>query len=100
MMRLHILLASLLSIAMVVLSMVAWSRAFRWSESATRPDVALWAVRSAAVALAAGAQAILTSTLLRSMYRRDLFSDLLRKLAGAVAAIALISAIALGLAGR
>jgi hypothetical protein len=67
--------------------------------------VTLWAFRSAGVALAATAQALIVSFVVLKIYRRraggpDLFCDVLRLFAGLVAAIALISAIALGLAGR
>ncbi len=93
-------LATAMAIAMVVAGIWAWQSAFRFADGTTRPDVTLWALRSGAVALAAVAQVILMTFLARVFYPRDGFSAFLRMAAGLVAAIAMISAIALGLAGR
>src|SRR5262245_45929986 len=94
------LFGSVMATVMLVSAMWIWTRAFRLSDGTTRPDVTLWAVRSGAVALIAGAQAILMTFVVCVVYRRDLVWDVLRFGAGLVAAIAMISAIALGLAGR
>ena len=103
--RLTTILAGFAALSMIVAAMWAWRDARQLAEGTTRPDVTLWAFRSAGVALAATAQALIVSFVVLKIYRRraggpDLFCDVLRLFAGLVAAIALISAIALGLAGR
>ena len=66
----------------------------------TRPSVAAWAVRSAAVAAAAGAQLVLLTLVTGRLYRRQLLDDMVGLSAGLVATLAMVSAIALALAGR
>ena len=98
--QMTIIIAGAVSIAMVVASLWCWQSALRLSATATRPEIAMWAVRSAAVALAAIAQAVLLTFVVRRVYRRDWPADLLRFGAGFVGAVALVSAAALALAGR
>jgi hypothetical protein len=98
--RVTTILGSFAALSMVLAGMWAWNEAYRLASGTTRPDVTLWAARSAGVALAAGAQAMLVTFVVSRIYRRDLFSDMLRVFAAIIAAIALVSAIALGLAGR
>jgi hypothetical protein len=98
--RMTTILGTFAALSMVVAAMWAWNDARRLAEGSARPDVMLWAVRSAAVALAAAAQAMILTWVVSLIYRRDLFGDVLRLFAALIAAIALISAIALGLAGR
>ena len=98
--KLTTILGGFAAISMVVAGLWAWNDARNLADGTTRPDVALWAVRAAAVAVAAAAQAMLLTFIVGRLYRRDLFSDMLRVFAGLVAAVALVSAIALGLAGR
>ena len=94
------ILGSLAALVIVVAAMWGWSSAWRIAQATSRPDVTLWAVRSAALALAMGAQVIFVTCLVCVVYRRDLFAEFLRFSAAAIAAVALISAVALGLAGR
>ncbi len=92
---------ALATITLVFLSLWGWRHAAELvAEHATRPYVAAWAVRSAAIAAAASAQAILLTLVVGGIYPRRLSDDVLRVLAGLVGSIALVSAIALGLAGR
>src|SRR3954454_8481128 len=98
--RLTTILGGFAALSMVVAAMWAWNDARRLAEATTRPDVTLWALRAAGVALAAAGQAMLLTFVVSRIYRRDLFSDVLRVFVGLIAAIALVSAIALGLAGR
>jgi len=98
--RLTTILGGFAALSMVVAALWAWNDARRLAEATARPDVTLWALRAAGVALIALAQAMLLTFVVSRIYRRDLFSDVLRVFAGLIAAIALISAIALGLAGR
>ena len=98
--KLTTILGSFAAISMVVAGLWAWNDARNLADGTTRPDVTLWAIRSAAVAVAAAAQAMVVTFIVGRIYRRDLFSDMLRVFAGLISAIALVSAIALGLAGR
>ena len=98
--RVTTILGCFSALSMVVAGMWAWNEAYFLSAGTTRPDVTLWALRSAAVALAAGAQAMLLTFLVSRIYRQDLFSDVLRLFSALISAIALISALALGLAGH
>ena len=98
--QLTIIIGGAASIAMVVAALWCWQSALRLSATATRPDIAMWAVRSAAVALAATAQAVLLTFVARRLYRPDWPADLLRIGAGLVGGVALVSAAALALAGR
>jgi len=93
-------LGSFAAFSMLVAGLWAWNDARHLADASTRPEVTLWALRAAAVALAAAAQAMILTFVVSRIYRRDLFSDVLRVFAGLIAAIALICAIALGLAGR
>ena len=98
--KLTTIMGSFAAISMVVAGLWAWNDARNLADSTTRPDVTLWAVRAAAVAVAAASQAMILTWFVGRIYRRDLFSDMLRVFAGLIAAVALVSAIALGLAGR
>jgi hypothetical protein len=95
-------LVSVLSAAAVVAGLWAWQQApdlvLDWG--AGRPEVAQWAVRSAAVAAIAGAQIILMSWLIGRIYRRGTFDSVMTFAATAVLALAAVSAIACGFAGR
>jgi hypothetical protein len=98
--RMPKILGTLAALAMVVAAMWGWNSAWLLAQASSRPDVTLWAIRSGAVALAAGAQAIFVTCLVCVVYRRDLFAEFLRFSAALIAAVALVSAVALGLAGH
>jgi hypothetical protein len=98
--RISIILGVFAGLSMVIAAMWSWHDAAQLAEGTTRPDVTAWAVKSAAVALGAMAQAMFLTFIVSMIYRKDLFADVLRILAALVAGIALISAVALGLAGR
>ena len=95
-------LGGVLAIGLLLLGLYAWRHAGQIVEGwdPARPTVAAWAVRSAAVAAAAGAQLLLLTLVTRQLYRRQLVDDVLGLSAGLVAALAVVCAIALGLAGR
>jgi hypothetical protein len=98
--KLTTILGSLAALSMVVAGLWSWNDASNLAAQTTRPDVTLWALRSAGVCLGAAAQAMILTFIVSRIYRRDLFVDVLRLFAGVIAAVALVSAIALGLAGR
>jgi hypothetical protein len=98
--RIVMLIGSLLAIGLMVAGMWAWQRGPHLAFDATRPDIALWAVRSAAVAAAALAQALVLLLVVGNLYRTRALDVVLRAAAAAVFLVALVSAVALGLAGR
>src|SRR5437016_4965922 len=68
--RLTTILGGFAALSMIVAAMWAWRDARRLAEGTTRPDVTLWAFRSAGVALAAAAQALIVSFVVLKIYRR------------------------------
>jgi hypothetical protein len=88
------------AVALVVVALWGWGQAWRFAENAHRPNVTVWAVRSGAVAAVAAAQVLVITCAIGALYRRRPLDEMLRLLAGLVATIALVSAIALALAGR
>ena len=93
----------IVSVALMVLGLWAWQHAAEVATDggAARPYVATWAVRSAAVAAAAAAQAVLLVVVVgRAFPRHRALDDALRLSALLVLVVALVSAVALGLAGR
>ncbi|MGH7214224.1 MAG: hypothetical protein ACREIT_05630 [Tepidisphaeraceae bacterium] len=94
------MIGAVASIAMLVAALWAWHEAPALVEETARPEVTVWAVRSAAIALAAGAHALAIGTVVQCVYRHDLFGDVLRLSAALVFTLALASAIALGFVGR
>jgi hypothetical protein len=94
-------IAMMIALTLMVMALWAWGRAGWIAADATRPEVARWAVRSGAVSAAAVAQLVLLSFVAAPIFRERNFSaDLARLAACAVAGVALVSAVALGLAGR
>ena len=94
-------IGSAVALLLMVAALWAWGRAGWIAADATRPDVARWAVRSAAVAAGAIAQLLLLTFIAGRMFRRQNFTaDVARVTMGLVAGIAIVSAVALGLAGR
>jgi len=96
-------------VAMVVASLWCWQNAAHlvraWDPD--KPDVAAWAVRSAAVAVAALAQVVLLTFVAAAVFEPDAprrgggrLPDVLRWSAATVAVLAIASATALALAGR
>ena len=91
------------SLALLVVALWAWQHAAEVASDggAARPYVAKWAVRSAAVAAAAAAQGVLLVAVVGRVYaRHGPLDDVLRLSAGLVFAVATVSAVALGFAGR
>ena len=93
------------SVALLVVGLWAWQHAAEVATDAlgatAQPYVAKWAVRSAAIAAAAAAQALLLTAVVGRVYgRHGALDAVLRLSALLVFAVALVSACALGLAGR
>jgi hypothetical protein len=93
--------AGVLALSLMVLALWAWGQAGALTAYATRPEVARWAVRSAAVSAGAIAHLLVLSVVIGQLTeRRSVAASVMRITAGLVGSIALVSAIALGLAGR
>ena len=95
--------AAVVSVAAVVGGICAWMGAQDIAIdffNAARPEVALWAVRSGAIALIALAQMILLTGIIRRIYHHDTFDAVFGLTCAAVFALATVSAIACGVAGR
>ena len=92
--------AAVISAGMVAASLWGWQHAAALADDWGRPEVAEWAVRSAAVCVAAVAQLLLATLVLSAVYRRGWLDRLLSAGAMLVTGVALVSAVALGLAGR
>ena len=87
----------------IVLAMTAiwlWQNALYLSMGTTRPEVARWAVYSGAIALMAAGQVVLVTCVVGNLYDRGTFDKVFKLLAASVLMISLVSAVALGLAGR
>jgi len=89
-----------MSLALVVSGLWLWQHAGLLASDASRPDIAGWAIRSGAVASVAAAQALLSFFVIAALFRRDFFTSAIRFSAGLVAGAAIVSAVALGVAGR
>lgn len=91
---------SLVGAVLMVACLWAWQQAPHLAMDADRPDVVLWAVRSAAVAAGALAQTVVLVLVVGNLYRARLPDRVLQLLTAGLFAASLVSAIALGLAGR
>ncbi len=89
-----------LSLGLIVAGLWLWQHAAIIASDASRPDVAGWAVRSGAVAAVAAAQALLSLFVVVAFFQRDAFTIAVRFTAGFVGGAAIVSAVALGFAGR
>jgi len=92
--------AAVIAAGLVAASLWGWQHANHLADAWARPDVAEWAVRSAAVGVAAVAQLLLATLVVGAYYRRGWFDRLLGVAAGLALGVALVSAVALGLASR
>jgi len=89
-----------MSVALVVAGLWLWTHAGFLASDASRPDVAGWAIRGGAVAAVAAAQALLSYFVITAAFRRGFFTTAVRFTAGLVGGAAVVSAVALGFAGR
>jgi hypothetical protein len=104
--KIVVVAAGILALSLMVLALWAWGQAGALTAYATRPEVARWAVRSASVSAGATAQLLVLTLVIGQLQRRSqlrrssVTSNVMRITAGLVGSVALVSAIALGLAGR
>jgi len=97
--QLRTTILGLVALSMLIGALWVWQHATRVLPDVTRPEVMAWGMRCAAVALATGAQVLLVGGVLDSVYGRERLGALVRWSAGAACAGAVVSAMALGLAG-
>ena len=95
-----IILGSLVAAALMVAALWSWRAAPPQFFDAERPDIILLAQRAGAVAAAALAQTIILILVVGNIYRPRTADLVLRLLMILVFSVSLVSAIALGLAGR
>jgi hypothetical protein len=98
-----ILFSAALAAGMILVGVWAWQEAQdlvldHWS--AARPELAEWAVRNAAIAIVALAQIIILTFVAGRIYGRRTLDSVLTLTAGVVFALALVGAIACGVAGK
>ena len=89
-----------ISVALLIAALWAWQSALALGARAVRPEIAMWAFRSGAVALAAIGEMILLTFVVGRIYRRDSLSQFLRISAALVSGVGFVCAVALGLAAR
>ena len=99
-MNLRVMLGVAGAMALLLGAFWVWGQSQEWTAAMSRPAVAIWAARSAAIGFASGAQVVLLTFVIGAWYKRDLFGNVLRLCAGLLSSIALVSAVALALAGR
>ena len=94
--------ATAIAAVMVFAGLWAWNAAGEWvlDWKVTRPEVAVWAIRSGAVGAIAAAQVILLALVAVRIYGKGRIDAAFALTAGAVCAVACVSAVAFGLAGR
>jgi hypothetical protein len=98
--KISIAVGLVVSTALILISLWAWQQAPHLQMDADKPEVILWAVRTASVAAGALAQTVLLVLVIGNIFRTRAIDVLFRVLTAAVFAVSLVSAIALGLAGR
>jgi uncharacterized membrane protein len=93
---------TVLTAVLMVICLWTWQSAPTLAFNPNRSDdqAMVWAVRTAAIAAGALAQTVLLVFVIGNLYRTRLSDVLLRLLTATVFAVSLVSAIALGLAGR
>jgi hypothetical protein len=94
--------AATIAAALVAAAMWTWESApdIAADMQTGRPDAAVWAARSAALAAAALAQSVLLHFVIGALYPRRPIDDALRLCFGAACVLACVSAVALGMAAR
>jgi hypothetical protein len=100
--KLRISSAALVAAALVAVALWTWESApdIAADMQTSRPDAALWAARSAALAAAALAQSVLLHFVIGGLYPRRAMDDALRLCFGVACVLACVSAVALGMAAR
>jgi len=93
-------IGALVAIALVVAALWGWSAANHLVDKSNEPGMALWAVRSGAIAAFAAAQVLGLAFVAGPFYGQNRTSDLFGLAAGIVCGLALLCAMTLGLVSR
>lgn len=96
------ILGAMAACALVIAGLYLWQRADDWALdwSASRPDLAAWAVRSAGIGAIAAAQAIFIPAVVWSFYRRRRGDSILAYSATGLFVLTCAAAVAFNFAGR
>jgi hypothetical protein len=98
--KLYAVMGAIVAVALMVAALWAWMAAAGLVERCDRPELALWAVRSGAIAAIAAAQVLGLTFVVDAFYGRDRVGEVMRLMAGLVCTAALVGAIALGIVSR
>lgn len=98
--KLSAVLGATVAVGLVVIALWGFGQASELAEKAGRPEYALWAIRSAAVAALAAAQVLGLTFVAALVYERDRWGELMQLAAGLLCTLALVGAIALGTYSR
>lgn len=100
--QLTTVLGALWAIGLLVLALWAWRRGEEIAVylGAHNQAIVTWSARCAAVALAAAAEGLLAMLVIGNLWRRDAFTSAVGLSAALIFMLSLVSAVALGLAGR
>ena len=98
--RMMMLIGVIAAAALMVAALWGWQNATWLVSETARPDVAGWAVKCGAVCAAAGAQVVVMTFVVSAIYRRDVVGEGIKLAAALVFTVALVGAIALGVASR
>jgi len=96
----RIVIGAMLSMVLLVTALWTWGSAWELADKTARPAVTVWAVRCAAVAVAAAGQAVLMTVVIGGLFRRGLLDNTLSMAFALTCALSVAAAAALALAGR
>ncbi len=91
---------AVVGVVLTVIALWAWQSGPGLGVESDNPKMVLLAVRSAAVASAALGQTVLLVMVVGNLYRTRMIDVALRVMTAAVFAVSVVSAIALGIAGK
>ncbi|WP_428940675.1 hypothetical protein [Fontivita pretiosa] len=98
--KLSMMMGTTVAVSLVVVGLWCWGAAAALARGTAEPAMALWAVRSGAVAALAAAQVLGMSCLVGLFYPRGRGSEMISLAAGFVCTVALLGAILLGWVSR
>jgi hypothetical protein len=98
--KLSMMMGTTVAVSLVVVGLWGWGAAAALARGTAEPALALWAVRSGAVAALAAAQVLGMSCLVGLFYPRGRGSEMISLAAGFVCTVALLGAILLGWVSR
>lgn len=98
--RMTQIMGLIVAVALLVAALWGWGQAARIADNAHRPELAIWAVRSAATAAAAGAQVLVLTFVVGAVFRRRSSDELLRVGAASICTLALVAAFVLTFVGK